>query len=246
MTGGLITAAIGVADDAVEALRGRVGLHLHVADRLFEPDGGDRRNPHRRLLGHQKEASCRSRICSSWTGSTATRRRQPPGDCWFWLVSILPVVPGFFRAAMTPGGQVADPTIWDSLYTYAWFVTFALSFALYIATFRTGLARLIMRREMTKSRKASCLRRGGGPRPRRCRVGSVGLSSARRRAFPTRGWRQSSGARIARSVVATGKIEPITKVEIKSKANGIIKLLPSKSISRSRRAPCWSSSTART
>src|SRR5687768_4870145 len=31
---------------------------------------------------------------------------------------------------------------------------------------------------------------------------------------------------LARSVVATGKIEPITKVEIKSKANGIIKLLP--------------------
>src|SRR5262245_31798621 len=30
---------------------------------------------------------------------------------------------------------------------------------------------------------------------------------------------------IARSVVATGKIEPITKVEIKSKANGIIKVL---------------------
>ena len=30
---------------------------------------------------------------------------------------------------------------------------------------------------------------------------------------------------IARSVVATGKIEPITKVEIKSKANGIIKIL---------------------
>ncbi len=31
---------------------------------------------------------------------------------------------------------------------------------------------------------------------------------------------------MTRSVVATGKIEPITKVEIKSKANGIIKLLP--------------------
>src|SRR6476469_3615119 len=30
---------------------------------------------------------------------------------------------------------------------------------------------------------------------------------------------------IARSVVATGKVEPITKVEIKSKANGIIKAL---------------------
>jgi HlyD family secretion protein len=31
---------------------------------------------------------------------------------------------------------------------------------------------------------------------------------------------------MVRSVVATGKIEPITKVEIKSKANGIIKVLP--------------------
>src|SRR5882672_1067683 len=31
---------------------------------------------------------------------------------------------------------------------------------------------------------------------------------------------------IAKSVVATGKVEPITKVEIKSKANGIIKVLP--------------------
>ena len=52
------------------------------------------------------------------------------------VVSILPVVPGFLRAATTPGGQVAGPNFWDSLYTYAWFVTFALSFALYIATFR--------------------------------------------------------------------------------------------------------------
>jgi NCS1 family nucleobase:cation symporter-1 len=50
--------------------------------------------------------------------------------------SILPVVPGFLRAAFTAGGQVANPTIWDSLYTYAWFVTFSLSFALYVATFR--------------------------------------------------------------------------------------------------------------
>ena len=52
------------------------------------------------------------------------------------VVSILPVVPGFVRAALTPGGQVADPNVWDLLYTYAWFVTFGLSFALYIATFR--------------------------------------------------------------------------------------------------------------
>jgi NCS1 family nucleobase:cation symporter-1 len=50
------------------------------------------------------------------------------------IVSILPVVPGFLRAATTPGGQVANPTLWDSLYTYAWFVTFGLSFALYLLT----------------------------------------------------------------------------------------------------------------
>jgi len=49
------------------------------------------------------------------------------------VVAVLPVVPGFVRAATTPGGQVADPTILDSLYTYAWFVTFALSFGLYLA-----------------------------------------------------------------------------------------------------------------
>ena len=48
------------------------------------------------------------------------------------VIAILPVVPGFLRAAMTPGGQVANPTFLDSLYTYAWFVTFALSFALYL------------------------------------------------------------------------------------------------------------------
>jgi NCS1 family nucleobase:cation symporter-1 len=48
------------------------------------------------------------------------------------VVAILPVVPGFVRAAATPGGQVANPTIFDSLYTYAWFVTFALSFVAYL------------------------------------------------------------------------------------------------------------------
>ena len=47
-----------------------------------------------------------------------------------------PVVPGFIRAAMTPGGQVANPTVWDTLYTYAWFVTFALSMTIYLALMR--------------------------------------------------------------------------------------------------------------
>ena len=48
------------------------------------------------------------------------------------IAGVLPVVPGFVRAATTPGGQVAAPTFFDSLYTYAWFVTFAISFLLYL------------------------------------------------------------------------------------------------------------------
>jgi NCS1 family nucleobase:cation symporter-1 len=49
------------------------------------------------------------------------------------VIAMLPVVPGFLRAASTPGGQVAMPTILDTLYTYAWFVTFGLGFGLYWA-----------------------------------------------------------------------------------------------------------------
>ncbi len=45
--------------------------------------------------------------------------------------AIAPVVPGFLRAATTPGGQIAAPNFFDTLYTYAWFVTFALGFVLY-------------------------------------------------------------------------------------------------------------------
>ena len=48
------------------------------------------------------------------------------------LVAIVPVVPGFVRAALTPGGQVGNPTLLDTLYTYAWFVTFTLGAALYL------------------------------------------------------------------------------------------------------------------
>ena len=51
-------------------------------------------------------------------------------------LAIVPVLPGFVRAAMTPGGRVASPTFFDSLYTYAWFVTFGLSAAIYLALMR--------------------------------------------------------------------------------------------------------------
>ncbi len=47
------------------------------------------------------------------------------------VVAVLPVVPGFLRAATTPGGQIAAPNFFDTLYVYAWFVTFAIGFVLY-------------------------------------------------------------------------------------------------------------------
>ena len=64
-----------------------------------------------------------------------------PRAMWALALGILPVVPGFFRAAITPGGQVANPNVADTLYTYAWFVTFGLSFGLYLAFSRFALRR---------------------------------------------------------------------------------------------------------
>jgi nucleobase:cation symporter-1, NCS1 family len=52
------------------------------------------------------------------------------------VFAVLPVVPGFLHAATTPGGQVANPSLLDKLYTYAWFVTFGLSFMLYLVLMR--------------------------------------------------------------------------------------------------------------
>jgi nucleobase:cation symporter-1, NCS1 family len=52
------------------------------------------------------------------------------------VLAVLPVVPGFIHAATTPGGQVANPTLLDKVYTYAWFVTFGLSFVLYLVLMR--------------------------------------------------------------------------------------------------------------
>ncbi len=54
------------------------------------------------------------------------------------VLSVAPVVPGFLRAATTPGGQVAQPTFFDSLYIYGWFVTFGLAFAMYWVAMRRG------------------------------------------------------------------------------------------------------------
>jgi nucleobase:cation symporter-1, NCS1 family len=56
------------------------------------------------------------------------------------LIAIAPVVPGFVRAVSTPGGVVAAPSFLDMLYSYAWFVTFALSFVAYLALMRRARA----------------------------------------------------------------------------------------------------------
>ena len=56
------------------------------------------------------------------------------------VLAVLPVAPGFLNAALTPGGQVPNPGLFDKLYTYAWFVTFALSFVFYLILMR-GTAR---------------------------------------------------------------------------------------------------------
>jgi NCS1 family nucleobase:cation symporter-1 len=57
------------------------------------------------------------------------------------ILAIAPVVPGFLRAAMTPGGQVPQPNFFDTLYTYAWFVTFALGFVIYYVLMRSKIQR---------------------------------------------------------------------------------------------------------
>ncbi|MEO7458285.1 MAG: NCS1 family nucleobase:cation symporter-1 [Gemmatimonadaceae bacterium] len=58
------------------------------------------------------------------------------------VVAVLPVLPGFLHAAATPGGNVANPTLLDHLYQYAWFVTFSLSFAIYLVLMRGESASL--------------------------------------------------------------------------------------------------------
>ena len=58
-----------------------------------------------------------------------------------FAIAVLPVVPGFARAAVTPGGTVGDPDVFDRLYAYAWFVTFGLSFVVYLGLMRREVGR---------------------------------------------------------------------------------------------------------
>jgi NCS1 family nucleobase:cation symporter-1 len=69
-------------------------------------------------------------------GAYTYRRGVNPRAVAAFVIAILPVVPGFLRAAATPGGAVADPNLFDRLYAYAWFVTFGLSFVAYLVLMR--------------------------------------------------------------------------------------------------------------
>jgi NCS1 family nucleobase:cation symporter-1 len=48
------------------------------------------------------------------------------------VLGIAPVAPGFLRAAVNPNRVIANPDFFDTMYTYAWFVTFGLSFSIYL------------------------------------------------------------------------------------------------------------------
>ena len=57
------------------------------------------------------------------------------------IAAIAPVIPGFIRAATTPGGQVASPNFFDTIYTYAWFVTFGIAFIVYYLLMQGNIKR---------------------------------------------------------------------------------------------------------
>jgi hypothetical protein len=127
---------------AVEALCGCRCLHLYVAHRILESDGRHRRHSHRRLLGlRRRELSPVDlfKLEGRYTYSGGVNPRAVIA----LVIAVLPVIPGFLRAATTPGGTVANPTFLDSLYTYAWFVTFGLSFTIYLALARTTRCRRV-------------------------------------------------------------------------------------------------------
>ena len=63
---------------------------------------------------------------------------------WNWraiaavLIGVVPVVPGFLKAAATPGGIIENPTFIDSLYTYGLFFTFGVAAVAYLALSMIG------------------------------------------------------------------------------------------------------------
>ena len=127
MTGGVLTAVLGILIMPWR-LYADAGAYIHLAGRLLEPHGRHRRNPDRRLLAPLRRRHPAVPELFLMQGRYTYRSGFNPRALAALVLAILPVVPGFLCAATTPGGQVAVPNLLDHLYTYAWFVTFALSF----------------------------------------------------------------------------------------------------------------------
>jgi nucleobase:cation symporter-1, NCS1 family len=135
LTGGLITAVIGIAmmpwklyaDAAAYIFTWLIGYSS-----LMGAIGGILIADYWMLRGRELSLVDLFKVNGRYAYSNGTNPRAVIA----LVLSIVPVVPGFLRAAMTPGGQVANPGILDSIYTYAWFVTFSLSFAIYLAIMR--------------------------------------------------------------------------------------------------------------
>jgi nucleobase:cation symporter-1, NCS1 family len=131
VTGGLITAAIGIvmmpwklyADAAAYIFTWLIGYSS-----LMGAIGGILIADYWVLRGRQLSTPDLFKV----DGRYAYANGVNPRAIAALVLAVVPVIPGFVRAAATPGGRVAAPMVWDVLYTYAWFVTFALGFAVYL------------------------------------------------------------------------------------------------------------------
>ena len=135
VTGGLITAAIGIAmlpwklyaDASAYIFTWLIGYSS-----LMGAIGGILIADYWVLRGRELSPADLFKVNGRYTYEGGINRRAMIA----LVLSILPVVPGFLRAATTPGGQMPQPNMFDALYTYAWFVTFSLSFGLYLVLMR--------------------------------------------------------------------------------------------------------------
>ena len=132
VTGGLITAVIGVLMMPWK-LMGSVGAYIFTwlvgYSALMGAIGG--------IMICDYWVLRRQRLDLAGLFRPGGRYSYTGGFNWRALVAfvaaVAPVVPGFLRAASTPNftGRLPDPGLSDTLYTYAWFVTFGIGFLLY-------------------------------------------------------------------------------------------------------------------
>ncbi len=137
VTGGLITAVIGVAmmpwklysDAAAYIFTWLLGYSS-----LMGALGGILIADYWVVRRQRLELDDLFREVGSYTYSSGVNWRAVAA----FAIAVLPVLPGFLRAVATPGGTVVDPSLFDRLYSYAWFVTFGLGFMAYLVLMRAS------------------------------------------------------------------------------------------------------------